>query len=352
MDERRRLCSLVLESGWSLSAACRHVGVSRPTGRMWLTRAREKGIAQISELSRAPISRPTQTPQAVVEELLIVAKEFPDWGPRKLLACAFPENAPICQRTAARILAKAGHRVNDTPKPEALQRFERSESNELWQMDFKQFGPRKNPAHVLSVLDDSSRFCLSLRRVENQTLQAVQSALWDAFGDFGLPLAILSDNGPAFRCLNTWRWSKLDLWLMLLNVRSIHGRPYHPQTQGKVERFHGTLVKERVCPDNLDSFRDRYNWVRPHDSLGLQTPGKHYQPSSRPRPATWPVNEHPVGSVIRKTCSTGQFSYKGRRYKAGIALGNTSVAIVTLDGTPCLSYANQALCSLDEIQWN
>src|SRR5262249_22724402 len=146
------------------------------------------------------------------------------------------------------------------------------------------------------------------------------AALWNAMGEFGLPQAILSDNGSAFRSNGTWRVSKFDLWLMLLGVDSLHGRPYHPQTQGKVERFHRTLERELrdSSRDGLTYFQNRYNWVSPHEALALEPPGSAYRSSSRPRPSRVPELFYPDGCVFRKASDAGFFSYQGKRYKAGI----------------------------------
>lgn len=350
MDERRRLCSLVLESGMSLSAACRLVGVSRPTGHSWVSRAREVGISQIAEVSRAPKSRPKQTSFAIESKLMEAAKEYPFWGARKLLCVAFePGDTPICERTAGRILQRKGHRVMGFNENQALQRFEKSACNELWQIDFKRVGRRRFTRDVLSVLDDSSRFCVALKTVPDQTLESVQNSLWAAFEQFGLPEAILSDNGPAFRNNATWRWSKFDLWLMLLGIKPLHGRPYHPQTQGKVERFHGTMERERVTPDSLDEFRNRYNWVRPHEAIALQKPGQIYQRSPRQCPAQLPKPEYPADCNLRKTDGSGVFSYKGKQYKAGRALDHQTVAIQESHTGPVLIWAGTKLCHLDEL---
>ena len=352
MDERKRLCSLVLESGMSLSGACRELGVSRPTGRLWVSRARDVGISEISALSRVPLHQPSRTSLEVESRLLSVSDQYPFWGPRKILSVAFPDSAPVCARTVARILKRSGRSVQVAGKPLAVMRFERDHSNELWQIDFKKVGTRQDGVDVLSVVDDASRFCMALEKVPDQTLVSVQNVLWEAFAEFGMPEAILSDNGPAFRCMATWRWSKLDLWLKLLGIGSSHGRPRHPQTQGKVERFHGTMEREGVVAETIREFRNRYNWVRPHEALAMQTPGRVYEPSRRERPDAWPINEHPSGAQIRKTSAAGIFSYQGKTYKAGVAFESTTVAICTLDNIPTLMWANQPLCPLLDLLWD
>ena len=233
----------------------------------------------MSERSRRPLRSPGRTPEEVQRLVLGAAAEYPAWGPKTLHALLWPPGeAPVCERTVARILARAGRRcLPERLVDPAPHRFEREAPNELWQADFKRIGPRKERREALSVLDDATRFCIALAGVEDQTLGTVWETLWEAFGQFGLPEQILTDNGPAFRSNATWRWSSFDLRLMLLGIRPLHGRPYHPQTQGKVERFHGTLEREvrfeGSSEEELSRFRDRYNWVRPHHALAMRTPG-------------------------------------------------------------------------------
>ena len=110
-------------------------------------------------------------------------------------------------------------------------------------------------------------------------------ALWDLFGTYGLPDSLLCDNGPAFRAGAGRLPSTLAVRLMRLGVALTNGRPYHPQTQGKVERFHGTLQRElgpalrqptrEEAARVYASFRNRYNWERPHEAISLRMPRRH-----------------------------------------------------------------------------
>lgn len=128
-----------------------------------------------------------------------------------------------------------------------MQRFERAECNQLWQLDFKavhQSGQGRLGYWPLTVLDDCSRFCLRFEPLEYQRGGLVFEVLWALFGEVGLPEAILTDNGSCFS--GTWGGgpNNLEVKLWRLGIRTIQGRPYHPQTQGKVERFHRTVNEE------------------------------------------------------------------------------------------------------------
>jgi len=358
MDARRRLASLVLESGWSVSAAAHESGVSRQTAYEWVGRARSEGVAQMVERSRRPKRLAQSAPKSVVDQVLTIAQQYPSWGPHILYALLWPDGeAPVCERTVARILARAGRRVsNSQAKPEATIRFERSEANELWQADFKRVGPRRHRQDSMSILDDAFRYCLSLTQVPDQSLESAWSVVWEALGEFGCPLQFLTDNGSAFRNNATWRWSLFDLRLMLLGIQSCHGRPYHPQTQGKVERFHGTIEREiqfgqgdKLQPQ-LDAFRDRYNWLRPHQALGMRTPGSVYKPSDRKRPDKMPEPFFPEGATLRKT-HEGVLNYKSGRYKLGRAFTNLPVGLLEDEhGTLNLVWGNFFLAPLSDFK--
>jgi transposase InsO family protein len=359
MDARRRLANLVIGEGWSVSAAAREMGVSRPTAHLWVSRALGEGLADMRERPRRPKTSPGASPPETVERVLALADEYPFWGSRKLRALLWPDGgAPVSDRTVARIMARNGRKVGPShTKPAAPQRFERAASNELWQADFKRVGHHRHRTDSLSVVDDAHRFCIKLAVVPDQTLESVWSVLWEAFGEYGMPEQMLTDNGASFRNNATWRWSRFDLMLMLLGIRSAHGRPYHPQTQGKVERFHGTIEREirferdADVQEELSRFRDRYNWVRPHDSLDNRTPGSLYKPSPRKRPDRMPEPFFPEGTLIRKAQDRGVIRYDKEKYVLGRAFEGYPVGILNDDtGTPMVVWGNFALAPLRDFK--
>lgn len=357
MDARRRLVSLVLDSGLSVSAAAREMGVSRQTAHVWLGRARVDGIAEMTERSRRPHACPARTDEVVVARVLELAREYPDWG-APMLHRLLPADVRLSERTVGRILRRAGRTVRRLSEPNpAPARFERAAPNELWQMDFKKLGGRRSPRETANVVDDCTRFCVASAHVPDQTFASVWSVLWHAFGSYGMPDSVLTDNGSAFRNNATWRWSTFDLQLMLLGIRPIHGRPYHPQTQGKVERFHGTLEHEvgRTLGNDeslqpvLDAFRDRYNWVRPHRALGMLAPGARYTPSERRRPDRMPEPFFPDGAVRRRCDEQGIFTHKGQRYKMGRAFSKHPVGILHDDNVQVV-WGEFALANLEDFR--
>jgi len=219
-----------------------------------------------------------------------------------------------------------------------MQRFERRSPNELWQMDHKgdfptQRGPRCCP---LTVMDDHSRFNLVLTASDNQLTQTVREALSHAFEQYGLPEAILCDNGTPWGNTDATGHRTLSVWLLRLGVRVLHGRPYHPQTQGKEERFHRTLKSELLirhtwrdlahCATEFPRYRQRYNFERPHDALGGDTPSAHYRPSVRSLPQQLPLPEY-SGMEIRVVRDKGVITFGGQTWLIGKAFASLPIGL-------------------------
>ncbi len=242
-------------------------------------------------------------------------------------------------RTIAAILARHGRTRPAPAQPgPPPQRFERSRPNELWQLDFK--GPlevARRRVTPLSVLDDHSRYLLCLRPCTDMTFATVQAALRELFGDVGLPEGLLCDNAFSTAKNSGVGLTSFEGWLIRLGIRPAHGRPYHPQTQGKVERFHGTLEAElwprvrRDTPEHfaadLEAFRPIYNAVRPHEALGDEPPVTRWRPSARRRPDRVPEAAYPDGSVVRRVGQVGDIRYRSARIMVGRGLAGEPVRV-------------------------
>jgi len=354
MQSRQKLVRLV-QDGWSVSRACRELGVSRPTGYLWLGRSREDGIDGMREHSCRPLRIPGCTDGAIQEELLAFKQTRPNWGAKKIFAKLWPGGAPISLRTADRILKRHGLVVARNSGDPAI-RFERESPNELWQMDFKAVD--RSDYKAFSVLDDCSRFCLHFAPLADLKTVTTFRALWDLFGEYGLPERILADNGPPFGCTAAHGPTQLEAMLWLLDINTSHGRPYHPQTQGKVERFHRTaqediglllrLANQTDVVKAMADFRHDYNWERPHESLGQKVPGVAYSCSTRKRPNRMPVHEIPDGAISRKVDDEARIRYKGKQYRAGKGLVGQYVEIRMDKDGPALYFASRRFRALQE----
>src|SRR5215203_399294 len=269
----------VRTAGRSVTQAAEDFGISRTTAYKWLARFDRQ--QPLTDSSRRPHRSPARTPDELEAAVLAVRDRF-GWGPRKIHAYLTNNRQPTPPaRTAAAILRRHD-RIASKPAPEVAEvRFERSEPNQLWQVDFKGYVEvARKKVYPLTVLDDHSRFLLALGCGEDVTMARAWNVLWNVFGEYGLPEAILCDNAFGSCGLGV---SWFEARLMRLGVRVTHGRPHHPQTQGKVERLHGTLEAE-VFP-RLDfvyndtatteiytlSLHDALP-IRPHEALGDVAP--------------------------------------------------------------------------------
>lgn len=181
--------------------------------------------------------------------------------------------------TITDILRRHGRLSEDeASKHKAWTRFEHEAPNQLWQMDFKGHFPMgQGRCHPLTVLDDHSRFSLGLIACSNERTETVQRGLTSLFRRYGLPDRILADNGSPWGSNGEHRYTQLNVWLLRLGIITSHGRSYHPQTQGKEERFHRTLKAELLrwedfrnlthCQRLFDAWRNKYNMERPHEAL-------------------------------------------------------------------------------------
>jgi len=259
MSLRRELVLMAAQSQANLSELCRRYGVSRKTAYKWIARYRG-GPDVLVDRSRKPTHSPSRTPPGVEAAVLRVREAHSAWGGRKIRGVLLGEGtrAPS-PATITVILLRHGY-LSPEPEPRRLMtRFEAEAPNDLWQMDFKGdflLGDG-NRCFPLDALDDHSRFLLCLDSQLNQRRESVQASLTALFKRNGLPRRLLCDNGPpwgsGWRRVGgdgrTWlRYTRLAAWLMRLGTTVVHGRPYHPQTQGKLERVHRTLKEEVLAP--------------------------------------------------------------------------------------------------------
>jgi transposase InsO family protein len=276
-------------------------------------------------------------------------------------------------RTITAILSRNG-RINPASPTSPLQRFERAAPNELWQVDFK--GPVEvDRAKVmpLTILDDHSRYLLAFEPCTDMTMNTAWrdtawrdtawSILWDVFGEVGLPQQVLCDN--AFSCRGSDRspvgLSWFDARLVRLGIRPSHGRPYHPQTQGKVEALHRSSVRELIDFDaRRDSqphfrqdclrYRHCYNTQRPHQAIGDVPPILRWLPSPRPRPPQLPPVEYPAGSTLRRVCDRGRINFKTYRILCGHGLAGERVRVEERDREIAVFYCSRQIRCLSHDQ--
>jgi transposase InsO family protein len=354
---REEFALFARREGANISALCRQYGISRTCGYKWLSLG---SSGDFKDRSRRPLSSPKQTGQEMESRIVSLRREHPHWGGRKLRRLLENEGVekPPSASTVTEILRR--HGLLNGPgaeEPRDWQRFERKHPNELWQMDFKgHFAMLDDRCHPLTVLDDCSRFSILLRACANETGSVVQAGLMQAFRTYGMPLGLLCDNGGPWG--RKGEITGLGAWIMRLGIFLYHGAPYHPQTQGKEERFHRTLKTELLsarsfsdldhCQKHFDAWRSIYNLKRPHESLGLERPADRYRPSQRQYPETLPELEYAPGDIVRKVQKGGYVSFKGSWYNISTGLEGQPVALrpTDVDGTYEVRFAAQIVAQL------
>jgi transposase InsO family protein len=359
MDIQEQRVRFVVEAAadkQSMRALCAEFGISRPTGYLWLNRYRVTGLSGIAEHSRRPHRSPQQTSESIEAEVVQLRLRYPDWGARKLCVLLARQGIELPATTVHRILLRHDLVQDADRHSPALKRFERERPNELWQMDFK--GPRgwRHPVGPLSVIDDHSRYLIALSATGSTHAAPVREQLEKAFIDCGLPEGMLMDHGvPWWSTQAPSGSTSLALWLMRQGIGLHWSRIRHPQTQGKVERFHGSLMRalnKRGTPRHdtqkwLDDYRWEHNHIRPHEALGMQTPASVWQPSPRhydPQPPRW---EYPEGAWALKVDCQGKIDTRGRKWKISRALAGDWVRLLPIEDRILVYYCNTLVREID-----
>jgi transposase InsO family protein len=339
VSERHAFVARAQAEGGNVRALCRAFAISPTTGYKWLARAGEPG-ADLEDHSRRPHTSPQQTPPEVEARVLALRTAHPAWGGRKLRQAMQRQGVdPVPAASTITAILRRHDRLIPSSRPQRdLVRFVAAAPNDLWQMDWLGY-PRLPEGHVypLTVLDDHSRFLLAVVACPDQRLETVQAALTTLFRQDGLPQRILADNGPPWGAAGAGGITALEAWLRRLGITVTHGRPRHPQTQGKLERTHRTLRAElpgsRAFPDltsaqaAFDTWRQGYNHDRPHEALDGAVPAEHYRPSPRPFPEQLPPLVYAPGAMVRKVFSPGRISFHGQEHFVGWGLVGQQVAV-------------------------
>lgn len=340
MEQRREFVALAMQEGCNRRELCRRFGISPDVGYKWLRRWAANG--ELADRSRRPHESPSRSDGAIESAVLAVRDAHPAWGARKIFRCLERDgHVPPAISTVHAILRRHGRIEPPAGTPgQAYQRFEKPAANLLWQMDFK--GPVRlaggERCHPLTVVDDHSRYSVCLSACADEQGKIVRQRLEATFGRYGLPDAMLVDNGSPWGGGPGERWTELGVWLLKLGVDVLHSRPYHPQTRGKNERFHRTLNAEvfalrrfRTLAEAqlaFDTWRTIYNFERPHQALGQDVPASRYRPSARAMPAQIPKIEYPEGETVRTVGTTKAYiSFKGQLWKVPQAFRGERVAI-------------------------
>lgn len=337
---RKEFVRRVLAQERSKAALCREYGISRPTGDKWLERF--QAGESMADRSRAPKTSPVRTPPELEAKIVEIRKAHPALGAVKLRKIM--ENAGYTDLPCAKTFNNIFHRYGLIEKEASLaatphQRFEKSVPNEMWQADFKGYFKLGNgiQCHPLNILDDYSRFNLCTEALTNETFDAVKPVVQRLFSEYGLPFSFLCDNGNPWGTAQSLGYSRFEVWLMELGILTLHGRPRHPQTQGKEERYNRSFTRECLSGKQLsdishaqccfDEYRKFYNEVRPHFALDMNVPASRYEVSPRQLPEKIESWEYGSEYQLCKVKETGYFNYQGQGFFLSEAFAGKTIAV-------------------------
>jgi putative transposase len=325
----------------NMAELCREFGISRKTGYKWLARYDALGVDGLRDMSRRP-QRVISTSGEVVLGIIEARRAHPRWGPKKLrevLKRRRGAHDVPSVRTIARILMRAGEplirkrRVTSASVATYVPvKADVNHPNDLWTVDFKGWwrtldGQRCEP---LTVRDAHSRCVLCVKLMRSTSWKSVKQVFEKLFEGNGLPKAIWVDNGSPFASTRArGGLTRLSAWWVALGIRVLRSRPGHPEDNGAHERMHGDMrwdlednaarsvaEQQKAC----DRWVEEFNHIRPHEALGMRTPGELYRRSARryqgPRRPSYPS-----GYLVRKVDVSGHVRLRGSRFFVGGGLG-------------------------------
>ncbi len=337
---REEFVRRVLAQEGTKAALCREYGISRPTGDKWIQRFLEG--ESMADRSRAPYSVPGRISAEQEAQIVALRRKYPALGAVKLRRIM--ENSGYtdlpCARTFNNVLHRNGLILpEDSRAATPMQRFEKSAPNEMWQADFKGHFRMENDfrCHPLNILDDHSRFNLCIEALKDEKFESVKPVVTRLFQEYGIPFSFLCDNGNPWGTPQSTGYTHFEVWLMELGILTLHGRPRHPQTQGKEERFNRSFTRECLkgktfsdivhAQSCFDEYRKFYNEVRPHCALDLDVPVRHYTASNRKMPQKIEQWEYGAEYKLCKVKESGFFNYKGQGFFLSEAFGGKTIAV-------------------------
>lgn len=363
MDEKLRFIETYSTHKGTFSSLCRLLGISTKTGYKYLKKYKEQGLAGLKETSRRPKKSPSKTCTHVENLILNVRYLHPAWAGEKIKAYLKNNGYPKLpsEKTIDRILKRYGLiTIEESEKHKPWMRFEHENPNDLWQIDFKgHFATHQDRCYPLTLLDDHSRFSLLIKACDNQRAETVKTALIDVFTTYGLPLRMTMDNGSPWGYSGQQEHTFLSAWLIRLGIFVTHSRPGHPQTQGKLERFHRTLKLEllsRFSFDNLKEAQDGFDWwrriyneERPHAAIDHKVPNDRYKLSIRQYPHLLPSIEYESDMIVRKVQQDGIIFFKGKEYRVGKGFYGNPVGLKESqnDGIYDVYFCHQKVVKID-----
>lgn len=350
MSKHRVVVLKIVAGELTVTAAAEEYGISRRHLHRLLARYRDGGLDTLEPRSRAPLHASNRTSDRVRDRIVQLRQALTaagtDAGPVTIAWHLTREglHAPSTS-TIRRILHTAGLIVpapRKRPRSSYI-RFEAAQPNETWQSDFTHWRLRDGTdVEILNWLDDHSRLLLSCTAHRPVTGRTVVDTFLRCIDDYGPPASTLTDNGRVYTARHGGGRNEFEYVLAALNIVQKNGAPNHPQTQGKIERFHQTLKRwltarprATTIPDlqaQLDQFRDHYNTARPHRARDGHTPQDAYTASPKATPAGTRLDRPHYRVRHDHVGSDGKISFRraGRMHHLGIGADHRGTPVILI----------------------
>ena len=368
MDQRAIFVKLWLTENYTKVELCKRFEISRPTGDLWIHRFLCEGEPGMADRSRAPRRHPNQTPAWQCDRIVEMRQARPSMGPKKIvemLKRAEPDIVWPAYSTADEILHRAGlvkprkrsrRRVPLDPAPfGACDR-----PNAVWSADFKgQFRTRDGRwCYPLTVTDNYSRYLFLCEGMACTKGALTNPRLTRLFQEYGLPVALRTDNGAPFASNGLGGLSALSVGLIKLGIRHERTDPGRPDQNGRHERMHKSLKAEAINPPGknrveqqktFDAYLRHFNFERPHEALGNDVPADYYAPSAKPYPSKLEPIEYPGEFTVRRVRQRGEIKWKGGLIYVSEVLAKEPIGLEAIgDGLWNIHFSFQLIGTLDE----
>ncbi|MGY2378640.1 integrase core domain-containing protein [Pseudomonas sp. SDO524_S393] len=342
MNQRIKLVADWLTRKYTKSQLALRFNVSRPTVDKWISRY-DGNLKALSELPRRPHNSPNRTDDEILARIVAMKEAHDRWGPKKLIELLRLEDPAIdwpSPSTAGEWLDRVGlvkkrrfkrrHHSVHAPMREA------NEPNKTWCVDYKgQFKMLDSQfCFPLTVTDHASRLILACQAHPRIMTKPVKQTFERLFREYGMPEVIRSDNGVPFASPGLARMSTLAVWWIRLGIYPERIMPGRPAQNGRHERMHRSLKFELPLGNNLieqqlllEHFRHEFNYVRPHEALGMKRPGELYVPSNRVYPDRLPDVEYPAQMKVRSIRQNGSIKWKNKFVFVSEALAGERIGL-------------------------
>ena len=348
MNERVKFIASYLENVDSFLDLCERFEISRKTGYKWVARYEEGGVKSLCDKSRRPLHHPQAVSSEVTQKIILARKKHPRWGPKKLVV--------IIKRSEPKLILPSISTVgeilkrNELIKPRLRRRYSSpyenglrtfDEPNAIWAADFKgHFPVGGKRCYPLTITDGFSRYIIRCKLLPRPLHAPVQKTFEQAFREFGMPTAIRTDNGAPFSTLAPGGLSRLSVWWIKLGILPERIEPGRPDQNGRHERMHAVLKAETAKPPKssfraqqnaFDHFKAEYNFVRPHEALGMDVPQNYFVPSLKKFPERLPEIEYPSHFRVEKSYPNGIVSLGSTQWYISGCLRNEFIGLEEID---------------------